>query len=326
MYRLIFIHTFLLTFNVLNSNGRLTETERVEQWYQRGFTWPPKWQKESPGYAEAMRIRDLELQNDIKGADERWENYMQYTQSRMVQNFTEHGFKVVQAPTHLFKMLYDAVRAAVANWDNIPYEHPVDAIYHPNDARPKLVSIGKIGREVHNALISAHEEWAGGIKLRPTSAYGVRLYQNGSTLTMHNDKVDTHVISSILHIDHEYDSEEEPWEIQIEDNNGHLHSLPLERGQMLFYESSKALHGRMKKLKGKYYGSIFLHYAPVDKTIWNWRKDDVIDYVPPHWRDGVTHDHGNCWAGQAITVNSRLVEGAPEREYLTKRKRVHAEM
>mmetsp|Transcript_1149 Transcript_1149/g.1195 ORF Transcript_1149/g.1195 Transcript_1149/m.1195 type:complete len:144 (-) Transcript_1149:79-510(-) len=143
---------------------------------------------------------------------------------------------------------------------------------------------------------------------------------------MHNDKVDTHVISSILHIDHEYDSEEEPWEIQIEDNNGHLHSLPLERGQMLFYESSKALHGRMKKLKGKYYGSIFLHYAPVDKTIWNWRKDDVIDYVPPHWRDGVTHDHGNCWAGQAITVNSRLVEGAPEREYLTKRKRVHTEM
>ena len=34
-----------------------------------------------------------------------------------------------------------------------------------------------------------HEEWAGGIKLKPTSAYGVRLYQNGSSLVMHHDKV-----------------------------------------------------------------------------------------------------------------------------------------
>lgn len=29
---------------------------------------------------------------------------------------------------------------------------------------------------------------------------------------------------------------------------------------MLFYESAKCLHGRMTELKGKYYGSIFLHY------------------------------------------------------------------
>ena len=27
------------------------------------------------------------------------------------------------------------------------------------------------------------------MKLRPTSAYGVRLYQNGSSLVMHHDKV-----------------------------------------------------------------------------------------------------------------------------------------
>jgi hypothetical protein len=33
------------------------------------------------------------------------------------------------------------------------------------------------------------QEWAGGIELKGTSAYGVRLYQNGSSLVMHHDKV-----------------------------------------------------------------------------------------------------------------------------------------
>ena len=42
---------------------------------------------------------------------------------------------------------------------------------------------------------------------------------------------------------------------------------------MLFYESAKCLHGRMNEFKGKYYGSIFLHYNPVDKDIWNYKHD-----------------------------------------------------
>ena len=43
--------------------------------------------------------------------------------------------------------------------------------------------------------------------------------------------------------------------------------------QMLFYESAKCLHGRMKEFKGQYYGSIFLHYSPVDKSIWDYKHD-----------------------------------------------------
>jgi hypothetical protein len=42
-----------------------------------------------------------------------------------------------------------------------------------------------------------HEAWAG-IELEPTSVYGVRVYQNGSTLVDHLDVLETHVISSIL--------------------------------------------------------------------------------------------------------------------------------
>ena len=43
--------------------------------------------------------------------------------------------------------------------------------------------------KIMDELQSLHEQWAGGIKLRPTSAYGVRMYQNGSSLVMHHDKV-----------------------------------------------------------------------------------------------------------------------------------------
>lgn len=69
------------------------------------------------------------------------------------------------------------------------------------------------------------------------------------------------MISSIVHIAHEYDSDDEPWPIQIENHRtGELVSVNLLPGQMLFYESAKCLHGRMNEFKGRYYGSIFIHY------------------------------------------------------------------
>jgi hypothetical protein len=37
----------------------------------------------------------------------------------------------------------------------------------------------------------------------------------------------------------------------------------------VFYESAKALHGRLRVLKGKYYGAIFIHYQPVDRNVWD---------------------------------------------------------
>lgn len=110
------------------------------------------------------------------------------------------------------------------------------------------------------------------------------------------------MISSIVHIAHEYDDDNEPWPIEIEDHDGNLHAVNLQMGevsyvlylkcfagvalvkcviidlflslcmvlQMLFYESAKCLHGRRSPLKGKYYGSIFVHYQPVDRSIWNY--------------------------------------------------------
>lgn len=176
-----------------------------------------------------------------------------------------------------------------------------------------MVIVAIDGCQAQRELQSLHEEWAGGIKLVPSSVYGVRLYQNGSTIVMHNDKTHSHVISSIVHIAHKYDNDSNPWPIFIEDHDGQLVSVSLEEGQMMFYESAKCLHGRMRQLRGKYYGSLFIHYYPEDRNIWSYSTDDIINAVPPHWKDGVVEEHGSRWAGQAITTDSRAVDNAPPR-------------
>ena len=238
---------------------------------------------------------------------------MYYT-GRFLPPFTDVGFQVVQTPPHVHAKLKAAVDKAVAQWDSLPFEQGVsDSIYAFES--PKFVFLHDLAWEVIREMLPLHEAWAGGIKLRPTSAYGVRLYQNGSTIVMHNDKPQTHVISSIIHIAHQYDDDNQPWPIHIEDHDGNLHAVALEEGQMLFYESAKCLHGRMRTLKGKYYGSLFIHYQPVDKNVWNYTVEDIIAAIPPHWSENVEEDHGSRWAGQAITTDSRVVDNAPPRTF-----------
>jgi hypothetical protein len=108
-----------------------------------------------------------------------------------------------------------------------------------------------------------HEAWTG-LNLVGNNAYGLRVYRNESYLNMHVDKSETHIISCILHVDHDDDPESEPWPIVIEDFQGNTNEVHLESGDMLFYESSKALHGRPRAFKGKWYSSLFVHYYPQD--------------------------------------------------------------
>lgn len=115
--------------------------------------------------------------------------WLQFTQAQLVPKFTETGFDLVRTPDHIQARLLDAVRDALENIDNVPYEEGVEAIYGPYP--PKFVDITEVAWEVIHGLTELHEQWAGGIKLKPTSAYGVRFYQNGSSLVMHHDKVST---------------------------------------------------------------------------------------------------------------------------------------
>lgn len=246
----------------------------------------------------------------LPGANERWENWMQYTSSMMVPKFTETGFELNKLPDALQKKLKGAVDNALSHWDSVRNESIIDVLYTPIPS--KFIDIPQLSREVHRELQPYLEQWAG-VKLFPTSIYGIRQNRNGSSLIMHYDKIMTHVISAIVHIDHEYDNDDEPWPIEIEDHDGILHAVNLEPGSMLFYESAACLHGRRHIFRGKHYSSIFVHYQPVDRNIWDFSIDDVIANVPPFWKDGVVEDYGSRWAGQGLTIDSRVSDAAPPR-------------
>ena len=97
------------------------------------------------------------------------------------------------------------------------------------------------------------------------------------------DKFHTHIISCILHIEH--DEKSEPWPIFIEDFHGNTNEVILESGDMLFYESSKCIHGRPRPFNGKSYSSIFIHYYPAEDWDVESREYEVHYAIPSIWTD-----------------------------------------
>jgi hypothetical protein len=53
----------------------------------------------------------------IPGADERWENWVQFVGARLIQNFTETGFQLIDTPMHIRTKLEAALSVALEDWD-----------------------------------------------------------------------------------------------------------------------------------------------------------------------------------------------------------------
>ena len=64
----------------------------------------------------------------------------------------------------------------------------------------------------------------------------ISLYQTNINGTIkfknENKQIETHVISSIVHIGHKYDNESVPWPLQIEDHFGKMHDVVLKAGEV----------------------------------------------------------------------------------------------
>ena len=119
------------------------------------------------------------------------------------------------------------------------------------------------------------EKWSN-VKLEHTSTYGIRYllmhdeydknsklwrrYTNGSWLTSHVDRFNTHVISAILNVAQEV---REDWPLYIKDNQGRDHAVVIRPGEMVWYESARLVHGRPQPLNGAYFDNLFIHYKPV---------------------------------------------------------------
>jgi hypothetical protein len=179
--------------------------------------------------------------------------------------------------------------------------------------RPYFISNSRMNKDILRELLPLHEAWAG-IPLIPSIAYGLRVYRNGSSLNMHVDRRETHIISSILHVDHDHEEGTRGWPIVIEDFQGNTNEIYLESGDMLLYESSKCFHGRPTKIDGSWYASLFLHYYPLNWDA-NTVTNDIHYRIPPSWM--YTEDSGTTTdqEEELVVVSTSLKEPNCEHQW-----------
>jgi prolyl 4-hydroxylase len=92
-----------------------------------------------------------------------------------------------------------------------------------------------------------------------TATYGIREYKRGSKLENHCDKINTHVISAIIHLG---DKSDKPWELYIEDHNFRPHKIIMEYFDVVLYESTTCLHGRPTPFEGDFHRNMYIHFKP----------------------------------------------------------------
>jgi len=256
-------------------NIRLTEPERIVEYQKRNYTWPlTNYIPNTPGWKRLMEYRFKQVE-EIPEPGKRYEGYIQTIHAAfLVPNFTEHGFGLARCPEALLADLRKGIRDGVAT---AGFEGKVPVIDGP---LPWFINRPDLTKRVLHELRHYAETWSG-VKLKPYRAYGFRLYRNESALWMHVDKMQTHIVSFILHIDSSDDAE--PWPIFIEDFHGRTHEVILAPGDILFYESSKCFHGRPRRFNGSWYSSIFVHYYPRDGWYDLNHKLEAHYAVPPRW-------------------------------------------
>jgi len=240
------------------------------------FGWPPKENGVfSDAYLKTRKQLEAHFRQIPVSVHHRVDDFEELAQSMVLPRFTPHGFKVVDGPKELWQQLRKNYNA---NKRYAPLERfPRSNEHVSEDHNPGVIGNReqqRLNAAVTEALKPICEEWAG-VELIPTSTYGVRVYHNGSTLFMHLDVASTHVISAIFHIDHDLD---EQWPLEIEDHEGRIHAVTLEPGQIVLYESATQFHSRVTPMRGRDYGSVFVHYKPVG---WNWTETDIIAAVTP---------------------------------------------
>ena len=97
----------------------------------------------------------------------------------------------------------------------------------------------------------------------------MRQYNDGASLLTHVDRTPTHAASLIINV--AQGNIAEPWKVEIYDHANRLHEVEMDEGDIVYYESAKCLHGRMRKLKGPgaYYVNLFAHYRPDGDPEWS---------------------------------------------------------
>lgn len=113
----------------------------------------------------------------------------------------------------------------------------------------------------------------------------MRRYEDGARLLTHVDRESTHAASIIMNI--AQGGVRSPWRVEIYDFAGRLHEVEMDPGDIVYYESARCLHGRMRPLDGGYYVNLFAHYRPNGDPSW-YMKNNPEGAVEP------VMDVGSC--------------------------------
>lgn len=123
-----------------------------------------------------------------------------------------------------------------------------------------------IGTNQQLIVLSCFGLFANNKEIEQTDLYGMRQYQRGARLLTHVDRINTHAVSLIVNI--AQGNVTQPWTVEVYDHADRLHEVVMEPGDIVYYESAKALHGRNTPLAGGFYTNLFTHYRPIGDPQW----------------------------------------------------------
>jgi len=181
------------------------------------------------------------------------------------------GFHKTRLPVDVWELVRDSVTRNLADFRPEGEETFIHTV-EESIASSLVFEDTEVNPRVLDALLPLHEEWSG-LRLRGTACYGPRIYQRGSYLYNHVDRAATHIVSGTLCIDSRL---EEPWPLYIEDCDGKAHEVEIEPGELVFFEGARLRHGRPWPLRGDFYVSMFVHYAPPG---WEIETDDIRGHL-----------------------------------------------
>ncbi|MCG8612225.1 MAG: 2OG-Fe(II) oxygenase [Pseudomonadales bacterium] len=150
------------------------------------------------------------------------------TDNEMLENYTQIGFKKINAPVNLQKALtvFYKNKLDQATEESLPDFIEGTSATSPSD----LMQLTSAEQEyIHKELRPICEEWSG-VKLQPTYVFGIRKYNDSAQLKCHRDRIETHIISAIINIDQDVS---EDWPLLIEDNYYRKHNVILKPGEMV---------------------------------------------------------------------------------------------
>ena len=203
-------------------------------------------------------------------------------QVHWVPRFTENGFQKVQIPAELWEPLSAYYNKMIPTMVEVTYKsRHIDNRQQVEDngdksfLRPvsplfEMEFDSQLLEQVKRVLKPLAEAWSG-LLLDFVSTSNVRRYTNGSVVAAHLDGIGHLVIGAIMNMGQEV---EEDWPLYVKDHQGGDHQVLLKPGEMLWFESARLVHGRLKPLNGKFYDNLFVYFKPRGA----WYTD-----IPPPW-------------------------------------------